>query len=221
MHMSLHPFYVRERQRAGRRYAFRPEKQRLLDALWPVLVSFCDAGKHTVGMSVSRLARELSRKMPGESDFRNGSHGSPDFGIDCRAGPLWCPWRIRRNSVGQGITEATAKYVWITPVGWKMLGVDLMKLQEQQLKKLRECEERQALIKEGLLGEHEEISVLRARKRWYEQRSREALQYRRAKGPHVSVQTVWPECPGPSGLRNDLLAEENAAGRRALWLFCR
>ncbi len=36
--------------------------------------------------------------------------------------------------------------------------------------------------KEGLLGEHEEISVLRARKRWYEQRSREALQYRRAKG---------------------------------------
>jgi hypothetical protein len=94
----------------------------------------------------------------------------------------WCTWRIRRNSVGQGITEATAKYVWITPVGWKMLGVDLMKLQEQQLKKLRECEERQALIKEGLLGENEEISVLRARKRWYEQRSREALQYRRAKG---------------------------------------
>jgi hypothetical protein len=42
-----------------------------------------------------------------------------------------------------------------------MLGVDLMKLQEQQLKKLRESEERQALIKEGLLGEHEEISVLR------------------------------------------------------------
>lgn len=76
-----------------------------------------------------------------------------------------------------------------------MLGVDLMKLQEQQLKKLRECEERQALIKEGLLGEHEEISVLRARKRWYEQRSREALHYRRAKAPHVSVQTVWPECP--------------------------
>jgi hypothetical protein len=30
-----------------------------------------------------------------------------------------------------------------------MLGVDLMKLQEQQLKKLRESEERQALIKEG------------------------------------------------------------------------
>ncbi|EDV3735094.1 replication initiation protein, partial [Salmonella enterica subsp. enterica serovar Saintpaul] len=62
MHMSLHPFYVRERQRAGRKYAFRPEKRRLLDALWPVLISFCDAGKHTVGMCMSRLAREISPK---------------------------------------------------------------------------------------------------------------------------------------------------------------
>lgn len=57
-----------------------------------------------------------------------------------------------------------------------------MKLQEQQQKKLRESEERQALIKEGMLGEHEDISVHKARKRWYEQRSREALQYRRAQG---------------------------------------
>ena len=57
-----------------------------------------------------------------------------------------------------------------------------MKLQEQQLKKLCESEERQALIKEGLLGEHEEISVHKARKRWYQQRSLEALKYRRAKG---------------------------------------
>ncbi|MCP5939613.1 replication initiation protein, partial [Klebsiella pneumoniae] len=48
MHVSLHPLYVRERRRAGRRYGFRPEKQRLLDAIWPVLISFCDAGKLTV-----------------------------------------------------------------------------------------------------------------------------------------------------------------------------
>ena len=74
------------------------------------------------------------------------------------------------------------KYVWITAAGFRMLGVDLMKLQEQQQKKLRESEERQALIKEGMLGEHEDISVHKARKRWYEQRSREALQYRRAQG---------------------------------------
>lgn len=46
IHMSLHPFYVQKRRLAGRKYAFRPEKQRLLDALWPVLISFCDAGRY-------------------------------------------------------------------------------------------------------------------------------------------------------------------------------
>ncbi|MXF14403.1 hypothetical protein FQ010_27040, partial [Escherichia coli] len=51
-----------KRMFVGRKYAFRPEKQRLLDAVWPVLVSFSDAGTHTVGMSVSRLAREISPK---------------------------------------------------------------------------------------------------------------------------------------------------------------
>ena len=62
MHMSLHPFYVLKRQSVGRKYKFRPEKQRLLDAIWVVLVSFCDRGLHTVGMSVSRLAEEISPK---------------------------------------------------------------------------------------------------------------------------------------------------------------
>ena len=168
MHMSLHPFYVQERQRAGRRYAFRPEKQRLLDALWPVLVSFCDAGKHTVGMSVSRLARELSPK-DARGEVISGTE------VTVRRISALIAEQVRFGVLG--VSEETLwdresrkrlpKYVWITPVGWKMLGVDLMKLQEQQLKKLRECEERQALIKEGLLVEHEEISVLRARKRWY------------------------------------------------------
>ncbi|EBA5797986.1 replication initiation protein, partial [Salmonella enterica] len=62
MRMSLHPFYVQKREFSGRKYAFRPERRRLLDAIWPVLVSFSDAGTHTVGMCVSRLAREISPK---------------------------------------------------------------------------------------------------------------------------------------------------------------
>ncbi|EFC1210580.1 replication initiation protein, partial [Escherichia coli] len=62
MRMSRHPFYVQKRTFVGRKYAFRPEKQRLLDAIWPVLVSFSDAGTHTVGMSVTRLAKEISPK---------------------------------------------------------------------------------------------------------------------------------------------------------------
>ncbi|EPN2773319.1 plasmid replication initiator RepA [Klebsiella aerogenes] len=183
MRMSLHPYYVQHRAKAGRTYAFRPEKQRLLNFLWLVMISFCDAGKHTVGMCISRLARELSPK-----DAKGNV--IPETVVTVSRLSNLIAEQVRFGVLG--VSEETIwdresrkrlpKYVWITPVGWKMLGVDLMKLQEQQQKKLRECEERQALIKEGLLGEHEEISVHRARKRWYEQRSREALRYRRAKG---------------------------------------
>lgn len=178
MHMSLHPFYVRERQRAARKYAFRPEKQRLLDALWPVLVSFCDAGKHTVGMCVSRLARELSPK-----DAKGNA--IPDTEVTVSRISNLIAEQVRFGTLG--VSEETTwdresrkrlpKYVWITTTGWQMLGVDLMKLQAQQIKRLRESEERRRLIEEN-----EDISVHAARKRWYLQRSQEALKYRREKG---------------------------------------
>ncbi|WP_289628616.1 plasmid replication initiator RepA, partial [Escherichia coli] len=73
------------------------------------------------------------------------------------------------------------KYVWITETGWKMLGVDLVKLQEQQRKRLAESEIRLQLIKEGVIREGEEISVHSARKRWYAQRSLDAIKSRRKK----------------------------------------
>ena len=56
-----------------------------------------------------------------------------------------------------------------------MLGVDMVKLHEQQQKRLRESEIRQQLIREGVLREDEDISVHAARKRWYLQRSQDAL----------------------------------------------
>jgi len=183
MRMSLHPFYVHARQRAGRKYAFRPEKQRLLDAFWPVLVSFCDAGKHTVGMCVSRLARELSPK-DGKGNV------IPETEVTVSRLSNLIAEQVRFGTLG--VSEETTwdhearkrlpKYVYITLVGFKMLGVDLSKLEAQQQKKLKESEERRKLIEEGVLGEDEEISVRAARKRWYLQRSLEALKHRRAKG---------------------------------------
>ncbi|STJ26302.1 replication initiation protein [Escherichia coli] len=62
-----------------------------------------------------------------------------------------------------------------------MLGVDLVKLQEQQRKRLAESEIRLQLIKEGVIREGEEISVHSARKRWYAQRSLDAIKSRRKK----------------------------------------
>ncbi|WP_249428577.1 plasmid replication initiator RepA [Enterobacter bugandensis] len=183
MHMSLHPFYVQKRRQAGRRYAFRPEKQRLLDALWPVLISFCDAGKHTVGMCISRLARELSPK---------DAKGNVIAGTEVTVSRLsnLIAEQVRFGVLG--VSEQTSwdkesrkrlpKYVWITLTGWQLLGVDMDKLIEQQARKLREFEERRALIRDGIIREDEEISVHAARKRWYAQRTLEALRFRREKG---------------------------------------
>lgn len=183
MRMSLHPFYVKERKKAGRQYAFRPEKQRLIDAFWPVAISFCDAGKHTLGMCVSRLAKEISPKdgkgnvIPEtavtvsrmsrliEEQVSYGTLAVSDEKVWDRESKSWLP-----------------KYVYITEVAFRMLGVDMDKLAAQQQKKLKESEERRALVAAGILDENEELSPQAARKRWYEQKSLEALRYRRQHG---------------------------------------
>ncbi|HIF7487309.1 TPA: plasmid replication initiator RepA, partial [Escherichia coli] len=152
------------------------------DAIWPVLVSFSDAGTHTVGMSVSRLAREISPK---------DSKGKviPELEVTVSRLSRLLAEQVRFGVLG--VSEETLwdretrqrlpRYVWITPAGWQMLGVDMVKLHEQQQKRLRESEIRQQLIREGVLREDEDISVHAARKRWYLQRSQDALKHRREK----------------------------------------
>ncbi|WP_082228408.1 plasmid replication initiator RepA, partial [Klebsiella variicola] len=164
MHVSLHPLYVRERRRAGRRYGFRPEKQRLLDAIWPVLISFCDAGKLTVGMCISRLAKELSQK---------DSHGKviPETEVTVSRLSRLIDEQVRfgvlavseENSWDRESRTWLPKYVYITALGFQMVGVDLEKLDAEQQKKLRQSEERRRLIQEGILREDEEISPRAAR----------------------------------------------------------
>lgn len=183
MHISLHPLYVKERRRAGRRYGFRPEKQRLLDALWPVLVSFCDAGKLTVGMCISRLAREISPKDGKGKVIPETEVTIPRLSrlIDeqVRFGVLAVS---EENTWDRESLSWLPKYVYITPLGFQMLGVDLVKLDAEQQKKLKQSEERRQLIEEGILQEDEELSPHAARQRWYRQKSLEALRFRRQRG---------------------------------------
>jgi len=182
-HVSRHPLYVTGRRKAGRKYGFRPERQRLIDALWPLLVSFCDAGKHTVGMCISRLAKELSMKdakgnvIPEtevtvsrlsrliEEQVRFGVLGLAEERIWDRESRSWLP-----------------VYVYITPAGFKMLGVNMDKLLKEQEKKLRLSAERERLIHEGAMTEHEDITPHKARQCWSGQKRRDALTYRRKKG---------------------------------------
>lgn len=182
-HVSRHPLYVTGRRKAGRKYGFRPERQRLIDALWPLLVSFCDAGKHTVGMCISRLAKELSMKdvkgnvIPEtevtvsrlsrliEEQVRFGVLGLAEERIWDRESRSWLP-----------------VYVYITPAGFKMLGVNMDKLLKEQEKKLRLSAERERLIHEGAMTEHDDITPHKARQSWSGQKRRDALTYRRKKG---------------------------------------
>lgn len=183
VHVSRHPLFVTGRRKAGRKYGFRPERQRLIDALWPLLISFCDAGKHTVGMCISRLAKELSMKdakgnvIPEtevtvsrlsrliEEQVRFGVLGLAEERIWDRESRSWLP-----------------VYVYITPAGFKMLGVNMGKLLKEQEKKLRLSAERERLIHEGAMTEHDDITPHKARQCWSGQKRRDALTYRRKKG---------------------------------------
>lgn len=183
IHVSRHPLFVTARRKAGRKYDFRPERQRLIDALWPLLVSFCDAGKHTVAMCISRLAKELSAKdakgnvIPEtevtvsrlsrliEEQVRFGVLGLAEERMWDRESRSWLP-----------------VYVYITPVGFQMLGVNMDKLQKEQEKKLRLSAERERLIREGAMSAHDDINPHKARQCWSGQKRRDALTYRRKKG---------------------------------------
>ncbi|MBF4180363.1 plasmid replication initiator RepA [Lelliottia nimipressuralis] len=182
IHMSRHPHYIQGRIRAGRKNRFKPEKARLVDSLWPLLVSFCDAGMHTVGMCMSRLARELSVKDVKGNVIKETevtvSRLSRVIAEQERYGTLA---RSAEKQYDHLTKTWLPKYVWITEVGFNILGVDLIKLAKEQEKALRKSEVRQQLIEEGLMEEWEDISPHTARKRHAEKLTLQAIKYRREK----------------------------------------
>lgn len=60
--MSRLPYFVQLREVAGRKRDFRPEKQALYDAMWPLCIQRADLATPVVAISGSRLAEELSPK---------------------------------------------------------------------------------------------------------------------------------------------------------------
>lgn len=183
MRMSLHPYYISHRQLAGRKNHFKPEKASLLDTLWPVLVSFCDAGKHSVGMCISRLADEVSPKD-------DKGKVIPGAGVTVSRMSRLISEQVRYGVLAQSEEKMwdresgqwLPKYVWITDTGFRMLGVDMARLAKEQEKALRRSEERRQLIAEGLMSEDEDISPQAARRRWYSRKRTESLKYRRQQG---------------------------------------
>ncbi|WP_205954761.1 plasmid replication initiator RepA [Pantoea stewartii] len=183
MRMSLHPYYLMNRQKAGRKNHFKPEKARLLDSTWPVLISFCDKGKHSVGMCTSRLAHEVSPK---------DEHGNviPETAVTVSRMSRLISEQVRYGVLAvseekmwdRASGQWLPKYVWITDAGFRMLGADMARLAKEQEKALRRSEERRQMIAEGLMREDEDISPQAARRRWYDRKRIESLKYRRQQG---------------------------------------
>lgn len=196
IHISRHPLYVHGRLQAGRKNKFKPEKARLLDAIWPVLVSFCDSGTHTVGMCVSRLAKELSAKDAKGNVIKETevtvSRLSKLIAEQERFGTLAVSDEKRWDRAER---TRLPKYVWITEIGFSMLGIDLMKLGKEQQKALRISRERSELIEAGVMAEWEDISPHAARKRHAEKMTLQALRIRReraAKGKRAKRLATLP-----------------------------
>lgn len=183
MRMSLHPYYITHRQRVGRKNHFKPEKANLIDTMWPIWISFCDAGKHSVGMCISRLAREVSPK-----DHKGNVIADTAVTVSRMS-------RLIAEQVRYGVLAVSdeetwdresgqwfPKYVWLTDIAFHMLGVDMEKLAMEQEKSLRKSEERRLLIAEGIISNDEMISASAARRRWWDKKRKEALTFRREKG---------------------------------------
>lgn len=62
MRISRHPYFVQLREQAGRKRDFRPEREKLLDAIVPLLVSTVDRATHIDTINLSKMAWQLSEK---------------------------------------------------------------------------------------------------------------------------------------------------------------
>ncbi len=62
MRISRHPYFVQLREQAGRQRDFRPEREKLLDAIVPLPVSTVDRATHIDTINLSKMAWQLSEK---------------------------------------------------------------------------------------------------------------------------------------------------------------
>lgn len=181
--VSRDPYFVFLRAAVGRERGFRPERKNLIDSLFVALVDTADLATGIVTVNLSRLAKRLSPR-----DDEGNCISETEVTLTrvsrlieelIRYGVLEVPTGERFDRTNQ---KYFPKHVIISDAGWRLTGVNLDRLRQQQ-------QERLAAEADGLLAPNEEISVRAARKRWYERcrhatlirRRTEALQSKQAK----------------------------------------
>lgn len=172
--MSRHPYFVQLREAAGRKRDFRPEKQALYDALWPLCVQRADLATSVVTFNGSKLADELSPKD------ENGNI-IPETRVEpCRLSRLFEEWEryglIERPDLEMDPVTGYCmpRHIVLTDRFWQLCGINMDKF-------LAERNERLAAEADGIIEPGTHASVRAARRRWYENMRMATLISRRDK----------------------------------------
>ncbi|WP_217550276.1 plasmid replication initiator RepA [Pantoea sp. GbtcB22] len=172
--MSRHPYFVQLRDAAGRKRDFRPEKQALYDAMWPLCVQRADMATSVVTFNGSKLADELSPKDEKGSVI-------PETRVEpCRLSRLFEEWEryglIERPDLEMDPATGYCmpRHIVLTDRFWELCGIDMDKF-------LAERNERLAAEADGIIEPGTHASVHAARRRWYEHMRMATLISRREK----------------------------------------
>lgn len=172
--MANHPVFRQLREAAGRKRGFYEIRRRLINHIFPLLVSGTDMATCLITLNISELAKQLSTK-------------DEDGNITARV-TEYRVCRLIKELLKFGVLEAVEDgdvikwdsfnrkrfptHVAISDLGWRMIGINLDKLRQQRQQRL-DAEY------EGLVAPGEQITVRAARKRWLEQMRHNTLISRR------------------------------------------
>ncbi|ADU73078.1 plasmid replication initiator RepA [Erwiniaceae bacterium L1_54_6] len=172
--MSRHPYFVQLRDAAGRKRDFRPEKQALYDAIWPLLIQRADLATSVVTFNCSKLADELSPRD------ENGKV-IPETRVEpSRLSRLFEEWERfglteRPDLETDPVTGyCMPRHIVLTDRFWQLCGIDMDKF-------LAERNARLAAEADGITEPGTHDSVRAARRRWYENMRMATLLSRREK----------------------------------------
>jgi len=172
--MANHPVFRQLREAAGRKRGFYEIRRRLVNHIFPLLVSSTDMATYLITLNISQLATQLSTK-------------DEEGNIIARV-TEYRVCRLIKELLKFGVLEAVEEgdviqwdafnrkrfptHVAISDLGWRMIGIDVDRLRQQR-------QERLDAEYEGLLAPGEQITVRAARKRWLEKMRHKTLIARR------------------------------------------
>ncbi|MXP51477.1 plasmid replication initiator RepA [Pantoea sp. SoEX] len=170
--ISRDPYFLKLRKAAGRKRDFRPDKQALIDSIFPLLIQRADMGSWIVTSNITKLANELSPKNKDKTII-------PETRVTTSRLSRLFPEMVRYGLCelpilkwDPGTEHWMPRHIILTERFWKLCGVNIDKLLYQRNKRLEA--ELEGIIEPGT---YESINT--ARQRWYEKMRIATLKYRR------------------------------------------